>query len=100
VTFRLGGDPGRDLFVSPGDPMFYLHHAMIDRTWWMWQMLDPYKRQFTTEAISGTGTFLNQPPSPNTTLDTIVDFDFAASPPLPMRDILSTTNGPFCYIYA
>jgi tyrosinase len=30
--YALGGDPGRDAFVSPGDPAFYLHHSMIDRS--------------------------------------------------------------------
>lgn len=29
--FTMGGDPGRDPWASPGDPLFYLHHAMIDR---------------------------------------------------------------------
>ena len=25
--FTIGGDPGGDLFASPGDPMFFLHHS-------------------------------------------------------------------------
>lgn len=29
--YALGGDPGRDVFVSPADPVFYLHHSMVDR---------------------------------------------------------------------
>lgn len=96
----MGGDPGRDLFVSPGDPLFYLHHGMIDRTWWIWQQLDRKTRQ-SAAGISGTGTFLNQipGPSPNTTLDTMVDLGFAAGPPLKMADLMSTTEGPMCYIY-
>ena len=32
------GDPGGDLFSSPGDPNFWLHHAQIDRTYWIWQV--------------------------------------------------------------
>jgi hypothetical protein len=40
----MGGDPGRDFFTSPGDPLFYLHHGMIDRTWWIWQSLDKKTR--------------------------------------------------------
>ena len=94
----MGGDPGRDLFVSPGEPLFYLHHGMIDRTWWIWQLLNA-KTAFGAEGISGTGTFLNSPPSPNTTLDTLVDLQYAAQPPMAMGDLLSTVSGPFCYIY-
>lgn len=23
--------------ASPGDPIFFLHHAYLDRVWWQWQ---------------------------------------------------------------
>src|SRR5687768_17406230 len=39
-----GGDPGADPMVSPGDPIFYFHHAALDRLWWIWQMQDPDTR--------------------------------------------------------
>ncbi|QGA17998.1 hypothetical protein EYB26_005676 [Talaromyces marneffei] len=94
--YAMGGDPGRDVFVSPGDPAFWHHHGMIDRVWWIWQNLDLAQRQ---NAISGTGTFLNAPPSANTTLDTVVDLGYAAGQPIAMRDLTSTTAGPFCYLY-
>ena len=94
----MGGDPGRDLFVSPGDPLFYLHHGMIDRTWWIWQQLDK-KTRTGEKGISGTGTFLNNPPSAKTTLDTPIDMGYAAGPVVTMNDLMSTTEGPLCYIY-
>lgn len=94
--YSMGGDPGRDVFVSPGDPAFWHHHGMIDKVWWIWQNLDLPQRQ---NAISGTGTFLNSPPSANTTLDTLINLGYAAGSPTPMRDLMSTTAGPFCYIY-
>jgi tyrosinase len=25
---------------SPGDPLFYIHHAFIDKLWWDWQSAD------------------------------------------------------------
>ncbi|KNG49834.1 Di-copper centre-containing protein [Stemphylium lycopersici] len=96
--YSMGGDPGRDFFVSPGEPLFYLHHAQIDRTWWIWQQLDR-KTRMSGDGISGTGTFLNNPPSANTTLETMVDLGYAAGPPVPMADLMSTTEGPMCYIY-
>lgn len=99
--FTVAGDPGGDLFGSPGDPAFYLHHGMIDRVWTAWQDLDPEARQY---ALSGTGTFLNNPPSADTTLDTIVDIGFAAQGDetggRKMSDLMSTTGGEFCYVYA
>ncbi|KZM28651.1 Tyrosinase [Ascochyta rabiei] len=96
--YSMGGDPGRDLYTSPGDPLFYLHHGMIDRTWWIWQQLDR-KTRFGESGISGTGTFLNSPPSANTTLDTLIDLGYAASPAVTMNDLMSTTEGPLCYVY-
>ncbi|CAI7572113.1 unnamed protein product [Penicillium bialowiezense] len=94
--YSMGGDPARDVYVSPGDPAFWHHHGMIDRTWWIWQNLDLKKRG---NAISGTGTFLNMPASANTTLDTLVDIGYAGGEPIAMRDLMSTVSGPFCYIY-
>ncbi|CAL5875210.1 uncharacterized protein PFLUO_LOCUS9514 [Penicillium psychrofluorescens] len=95
--YAMGGDPGRDMDVSPADPAFWHHHGMIDRVWWIWQHLDLDDRQ---QAISGTGTFMNQPPSPNTTLDTMVDLGLAVrGAPVAMRELMSTTAGPFCYVY-
>lgn len=97
--YSLGGDPGRDVFTSPGDPVFYLHHAQIDRVWWIWQMLSPASRVYSNKAVIGTNTFLNTPPSANTTRDDIIDFGYAAGPPRKIDDLLSTLDGPFCYVY-
>ncbi|TGZ78102.1 Di-copper centre-containing protein [Ascodesmis nigricans] len=32
----VGGDMS-DMFISTGDPLFYLHHANVDRIYWLWQ---------------------------------------------------------------
>lgn len=69
---------------------------MIDRVWWIWQNQDPENRE---TAISGTNTFLNRPPSENTTLDTLIDLGYAWGEPIAMREIMSTVKGPFCYVY-
>lgn len=34
--FSIWGDPGGDVFVSPNEPTFWLHHGQLDRHWWMW----------------------------------------------------------------
>ncbi|KAF9638021.1 Tyrosinase [Lasiodiplodia theobromae] len=91
----IGGDPGGDLFASPGDPAFYLHHAQIDRVWWIWQNLDPTRR---THTIAGTITIENTPPSRNGTLDDLIDLGVNA-PAMRLGDALSTVEGPFCYVY-
>ncbi|EXF74289.1 hypothetical protein CFIO01_03721 [Colletotrichum fioriniae PJ7] len=96
--YSLGGDPGRDVFTSPGDPAFYLHHSMIDRVWWMWQMLSPQERQYGATALGGTNTFLDQPPSANTTMDDVLQYGWVGES-LKIRDAMSTVAGPLCYVY-
>ncbi|KAF9882780.1 hypothetical protein FE257_005169 [Aspergillus nanangensis] len=91
--FTIGGDPGGDFFTSPGDPVFYLHHAAIDRAFWTWQNMDPSSRTYVVDG----GT--NLPFPVNTTLDDIVDMGRALAPPETIRDLSNTMGGPFCYVY-
>ncbi|KAJ0122646.1 hypothetical protein J7T55_003161 [Diaporthe amygdali] len=97
--YAMGGDPGRDVFVSPGDPAFYLHHGMIDRVWWLWQMQNPQERQYGGTALMGTRTFMNSPESSNTTFEDALEYGYAAGPPIAIKDAMSTVAGPFCYVY-
>lgn len=93
--FTFQGDPAGDLFTSPGDPMFWLHHAQIDRTWWMWQNMDIEGR---TEMVSGTETLGNVPPSRNGTLADVVGVGNLADAVV-IGDVVSTVGGPLCYVY-
>ncbi|KAL3469805.1 hypothetical protein BJX99DRAFT_64400 [Aspergillus californicus] len=50
-----------DVVASPGDPLFFLHHANLDRLWWEWQSANLTSRLY---AISGRNvprqTFLDE----------------------------------------
>ncbi|CAI4219580.1 unnamed protein product [Parascedosporium putredinis] len=93
--YTIGGDPGGDPFISPGDPAFYLHHAQIDRIYWIWQMLDFKNRQ----GVHGTATLQNNPPSANVTVEDTIDLSPLA-PPVKIKDLMNTVGGsPLCYIY-
>jgi tyrosinase len=93
--FIVGG-AGNDFFASAGDPTFFLHHSQLDRVWAKWQSLDPKNRM---HALSGTNTFLNDPPSPNTTLDDVLEMGIEDLNPPAIRDIMNR-NGPlYCYRY-
>ncbi|KAH9207630.1 tyrosinase [Leptodontidium sp. 2 PMI_412] len=93
--FTIGGDPGGDIFVSPGDPAFWIHHAQIDRTWWIWQNQDIKNRQ---NAIAGTITLNNNPPSRDGTLADVITLG-VNGPDTTIGDMMSTQAGPLCYIY-
>jgi tyrosinase len=53
--YAIGGYPASDVFFSPNEPVFFLHHGNIDRVYWIWQMLDFPNRQVSTRYPSGTG---------------------------------------------
>ncbi|PGH19237.1 hypothetical protein AJ80_04102 [Polytolypa hystricis UAMH7299] len=82
-------------YIVPGDPAFYLHHAMVDRTYWTWQNLDPKKR---LTAINGPVAPGARPPTREITLDDIIDLGILLKP-WRVGDLMDTAGGPFCYIY-
>jgi len=90
----------QDFFASPGDPAFFLHHGMIDRTWWVWQMQN---LSYSLSAVSGTLTIFNTPPSRNATLDDDIDLGYVRpGETKKLGDLLDTmggNDGQFCYIY-
>ncbi|KAK0372696.1 hypothetical protein CLIM01_09952 [Colletotrichum limetticola] len=92
--FIVNGEAS-DLFSSTNDPTFFLHHAMVDRVYWLWQALH-LGEAFN---IAGTITILNTPPSRDARLDDLV-IQVPNAPNRPISDLLNTLGGsPFCYIY-
>ncbi|KAL4874873.1 tyrosinase central domain protein [Aspergillus karnatakaensis] len=89
------GGQGSDLFASPTDPVFYLHHAQVDRMWTTWQSYDPDNR---TYALNGTQTLQNVPPSPELTLDDQLTFGPLGANRT-TRELMDVTAGPLCYRY-
>ena len=67
--FSLGATL-QDLFTSPQDPAFMLHHSMIDRLWSMWQAKDEDRRF----ALNGTNRLSNPPDAPLVTVDMEMEF--------------------------
>ncbi|KAG6915526.1 hypothetical protein DXG01_011023 [Tephrocybe rancida] len=88
----IGGDMS-DTYSSSGDPLFFLHHANLDRIWWGWQMEDPKRRLY---AISGRSTY--QPPFKNVTLDWPLSMAGVA-PHARIRDVMDIAGGYMCYRY-
>ncbi|KAF2269165.1 Di-copper centre-containing protein [Lojkania enalia] len=78
-----------DVYASPGDPVFWLHHGFIDRNFRIWQNVAASRR--TT--IDGTDRVGNR-----LTLDTIVSVN-GMRPNVRIGDILDTMSTTLCYKY-
>jgi tyrosinase len=84
------GSVMQDTYASPADPVFFLHHAFIDRNFRIWQNNGGNARVTT---ISGTDSQGNR-----LSLDTTVNvYDFR--PTVRIRDILNTQSTTLCYKY-
>lgn len=94
--FFVAGDPGGDLFASPGDPYWFLQHSQIDRIWWIWQNQDPENRIHT---IGDTITVNNSPPSRKAALNDTIDLGVNAPHSVKLAELVDTQSGPFCYSY-
>lgn len=92
--YSINGD-NTDLYSSPNDPAFFLHHAMFDRLYWIHQVLHPREAR----KVAGTMTLQNKPPSRDATVDDILEMG-AVGDTHPIRDMLDTLGGtPLCYMY-
>ncbi|KAM0808956.1 putative Tyrosinase copper-binding domain-containing protein [Seiridium cardinale] len=101
----VGGDLGEigNVYSSPGDPLFYLHHANLDRLWYSWQKQDWQKRKLD---IAGPDTqfaypfnFFGDIPYNNVTLNFTMDF----GPLMQNRkisEVMDPQAGALCYTYA
>jgi tyrosinase len=90
------GPPFSSIFVSPQDPIWYPAHTFLDVIYSKWQELHPE----IYDQVYGTMTANNIPPSANVTLDSVLpDWGYFYEDELSIRDLISTTAGPFCYKY-
>lgn len=86
---------------TPNDPLFFLHHANIDRIWYLWQL----KSSANANAFKGgsISTYTDvaypngYPPWLNTSSVLPTDGMF---PQKSVKSMLSTVGGDLCYVYA
>lgn len=94
--WQVGGSM-MDFHSSPSDPLFYLHHGMVDRIWTVWQNLDIFRRQTIIRGTATLGCY-DGPECPEMTLEDKLPFGFVAADII-FGDVMDTFSGPFCYRY-
>ncbi|KAJ5892138.1 N-acetyl-6-hydroxytryptophan oxidase ivoB [Penicillium subrubescens] len=89
------GSTMQDLFSSPQDPAFMLHHAMIDRLWAIWQAEDEGNRRY---AVNGTNRILNAPTAVLVSLDMQMEFGVLDGNRM-VGEVMSPVESGLCYAY-
>jgi len=89
---------------SANEPLFFMHHAMVDKVWFDWQR--KHEANFwayeggSVQAISnltGYNTYPNGAP-PALTLHSLMPAD-GMFPQSTIHDVMNTTGGYLCYVY-
>ena len=79
--------------MSTLDPLFYLHHANLDRIWWQWQNVDPSRLYEMTGRSTVTAPFTDVTLDFPLTMDTLGDS-------VTIGDVMNIHREPNCYTYA
>lgn len=90
----VGGHMG-NFFVSPLDPVFWLHHGQVDRLWAVWQAEDEARR-FQYNGTSTTGNPVGVTPEVDD--DTVLTFH-PVGREITLRESVVYMSGRYCYIY-
>lgn len=109
VHVLVGGDLGdmSDTIISCNDPIFFLHHAMIDRLWARWQdagvsagvaLEDQYHPTMTEAAGIQIGQRLDEPMWPWSDSTEMGRWGLPPANVTP-RDVLSTRGERLNYVY-
>nr|GAT51082.1 di-copper centre-containing protein [Mycena chlorophos] len=89
---------------SPNEPIFWLHHGMIDKVWADWQQANPKNAHIyfggQAEALNNLTYFTEFPTGapPNYQLSSKMPADNLYPDPT-IESVMSTTGGSLCYIY-
>ncbi|KAL7281743.1 hypothetical protein ACG7TL_005061 [Trametes sanguinea] len=90
---------------SANEPVFFLHHAMVDKVWSDWQSTDPAHNFWAFEGgsvqnITSLQALHDYPNgmAPPLTLDSVIPAD-GMFPEVTIRDVMNTTGGYLCYVY-
>ncbi|KAH8994117.1 Di-copper centre-containing protein [Lactarius hatsudake] len=89
---------------SPNDPLFWMHHAMVDKVWYDWQHRNPESAKSffggSVQALESLDSY-NQYPNgapPFLNLSSTMPADGLFSE-VTIGDVMNTTSGILCYIY-
>ncbi|KAH9011802.1 Di-copper centre-containing protein [Lactarius pseudohatsudake] len=89
---------------SPNDPLFWLHHAMIDKIWYDWQHRNQTNAESffggSVEALQSLESYNEYPTGapPFLNLSSVMPAD-GLFPEVAIGDVMDTASGILCYVY-
>ncbi|KAH7173346.1 uncharacterized protein B0J16DRAFT_418652 [Fusarium flagelliforme] len=92
IHASLGGEMNPT--TSPNEPLFFLHHAQIDRIWWMWQQ----KKAGRDAEYNGKGMQYPSRERKDVKLDDVLNM-WGLAKDLKIKDVMNPSKGPLCYRY-
>ncbi|KAK0118659.1 hypothetical protein ONS95_007540 [Cadophora gregata] len=95
IHAAVGGDLGPS--TSPNEPIFFLHHAQVDRLWYLWQQKDPAKRNSEYSGIRTQDHFDGVTP-PEAELEDWLPMRGLARD-FQVKDLMTTESELLCYTY-
>ncbi|KAI8323113.1 Di-copper centre-containing protein [Martensiomyces pterosporus] len=84
VHLGISGD--MSTMFAPNDPFFFLHHGMVDKLWYDWQLMEPNTRFQLYDNVN-----YDDPPVSS-------DESLPGYPSVRVRDVLDPRSG-LCYVY-
>ncbi|KAF5667277.1 monophenol monooxygenase (tyrosinase) [Fusarium heterosporum] len=92
IHASLGGEMNPT--TSPNEPLFFLHHAQIDRIWWMWQQQNSSRlSEYTGDAWKYPTKDLEE-----VSLEDVLGMG-GIDDDITVKDVMDIENGPLCYHY-
>ena len=93
-----------DTYSSPSDPVFFMHHANVDRIWHDWQITDRKNRLYQLSYPAYPITpLLNPDPALDKNITGGLDYPVSVGklgPDVVINDLMDTKAGFLCYEYA
>jgi tyrosinase len=85
------------MLTKAADPIFFLHHAQVDRLWYLWQQKNPSVREADYSGNRTPNLWDGTTPPPASLSDFMHFRGLSSS--LRVQDVMSTKTSRLCYEY-
>lgn len=92
VHASLGGEMNPT--TSPNEPLFFLHHAQVDRLWWMWQQKDEGR----LEEYSGEALHYGEQGRREVRMDDVLSMG-GIGEDVTVGEVMDTRSAKLCFTY-